>query len=129
MHPPRPDETMKVDRRSFLQVGTLAGLGITATNTDGAETNGETLYNGIRLPAVWPPRQTALTPEPMQVPYLEKPPSVLPIDVGRQLFVDDFLIEHSTLRRTFHTARYHPACPVLRPAQPWEQTAPNPCAM
>jgi hypothetical protein len=25
------------------------------------------------------------------VPYLENPPAVIPIDVGRQLFVDDFL--------------------------------------
>jgi hypothetical protein len=65
----------------------------------------------------------------MRVPYLENPPSVISIDVGRQLFVDDFLIEHRTLQRTFHSARYHPACPVLRPEKPWEQTAPNPCAM
>jgi hypothetical protein len=89
----------------------------------------ETLDNGIRLPSVWPPRQPAVTAEPMRVPYLEHRPGVIPIDVGRQLFVDDFLIEHTSLVRSFHKARYHPACPVLLPDKPWEQTAPNPCAM
>ena len=37
------------------------------------------------------------------------------IDRGRQLFVDDFLVEHSTLQRTFHRPRVHPASPVLVP--------------
>ncbi len=40
----------------------------------------------------------------MTVPYLQSPPSVIPIDVGRQLFVDDFLIEKTDLERTFHAA-------------------------
>jgi predicted neuraminidase len=55
----------------------------------------EKLYNGIELPDVWPPRFRDPAPdEPMPVPYLRKPPpKVIPIDVGRQLFVDDFLIE------------------------------------
>ena len=42
------------------------------------------------------------------------------INIGRQLFVDDFLISHTTLDRTFHTAQYHPASPVLVPDQTWE---------
>src|SRR3979411_1785875 len=49
---------------------------------------GELLYNGIRLPAEWPPR--SMVPDsydPMPVPYLRSPPEVLPIDIGRQLFV------------------------------------------
>jgi hypothetical protein len=65
----------------------------------------------------------------MSVPYLTAPPAIIPIDVGRQLFVDDFLIEHTTLRRTFHRAEYHPACPMLRPDRPWEKAAGNPTAM
>jgi hypothetical protein len=72
------------------------------------------LYNGIELPADWPPRRQALTREPMRVPYLESPPSVIPIDVGRQLFVDDFLIAETTLKRVFHRA--------------WEQEGPAPFA-
>ena len=46
-------------------------------------------------------------------PYLKSPPAVIPIDVGRQLFVDDFVIEESTLTRTYHRAEYHPHKPVF----------------
>ena len=45
---------------------------------------------------------------------------MIPIDVGRQLFVDDFLIAESTLWRTCHRADYHPASPILRPETAWE---------
>ncbi|MCX6621646.1 MAG: glycosyl hydrolase family 32 [Acidobacteria bacterium] len=57
----------------------------------------------------------------MPVPYLRTPPDVIPIDVGRQLFVDDFLIDKTDLRRQFHAAEYSPSNPVLRPDRPWEQ--------
>jgi len=50
---------------------------------------GEVLYNGIELPDDWPPRTKKLTREPMPVPYLQNPPEVIPIDLGRQLFVDN----------------------------------------
>ena len=81
-----------------------------------SENAGELLYNGIRLPKQWPPRD--LDPqsrEPMPVPYLDSPPAVIRIDVGRQLFVDDFLIEFTTLTRQFHKARKYPGNPVLKP--------------
>src|SRR5688572_21518744 len=81
----------------------------------------ETLYNGIELPAVWPPLQTALSREPLATPpYLTTPPEVIRIDVGRQLFFDDFLIDKTTLTRRLHQAEYHPKSPVLGPDQPWE---------
>src|SRR4051794_37976916 len=81
----------------------------------------EVLYNGIALPDIWPPKQTELTREPLATPtYLQAPPAVIPIDVGRQLFVDDFLIAQTTLQRTFHRPEYHPASPVLVPDKPWE---------
>jgi hypothetical protein len=83
----------------------------------------ETLYNGIRLPSPWPPRSGSPTDEPMPVPYLEHPPAVVTIDIGRQLFVDDFLIETTNLSRTFHAPRPHPANPVLKPDRSWESTA------
>ena len=89
----------------------------------------ETLYNGIELPSLWPPRAETLTLEPMTCPYLVSPPEVIPIDVGRQLFVDNFLIEHTTLRRTFHAAQYLPGNPVLVPDKPWEQEGGHPAAM
>lgn len=83
--------------------------------------NGETLYNGIELAASWPPTNYVLAPDPVKPPYLVAPPKVIPIDVGRQLFVDDFLIESTTLKRTFHQAELHPANPILKPDKPWEQ--------
>ena len=59
------------------------------------------LYNGICLPppGVFPPRNRNLTtlqrqgfPPPL---YLQQPPAVINIDVGRQLWVDSFLAESS----------------------------------
>jgi hypothetical protein len=97
-----------------------------------------TLYNGIRLTDPWPPRLRSLPDLPITPPYLVDPPAVIPIDLGRQLFVDDFLIEQSSLVRTFHRPDYHPANPVLRPTAKWEirdpyadrtNTHPNPAAM
>ena len=99
--------------------------------TDSAQ--GERLYNGIVLPRRWPPDYGRLTREPKPLPYLSSPPDVIPIDVGRQLFVDDFLVDHTTFTRTFHLAEYHPKTPVLKPDQPWEDSTwrghPSRCAM
>lgn len=73
----------------------------------------EILPNGIALPAAWPPR---IDPDAaMPVPYLEDRPAVIPIDLGRQLFVDDFLIESTTLVRRFHQPEKHSGNPLLRP--------------
>lgn len=80
------------------------------------ENDGEILYNGIQLPKVWPPRH--LDPyehEPMEVPYLDHPPEVVSIDVGRQLLVDDFLIESTDLQRRFYKAQKYEGNPVLKP--------------
>lgn len=84
--------------------------------TSWPENRGEFLYNGIRLPEEWPP--PTIDPadrSPMPVPYLEHVPAAIPIDVGRQLFVDDFLIEETTLSRTFHLARKYDGNPVFEP--------------
>ena len=98
----------------------------------------EVLYNGITLGSPWPPRLKYPDEHPILPAYLADPPAVIPIDVGRQLFVDDFLIEDTTLARTFHRAVYHPANPILRPEKPWElrdgvaertKTPTNPAAM
>ena len=90
---------------------------------------GEVLHNGIRLPERWPPQRDEMPYEAMRVPYLESPPEVIPIDTGRQLFVDDFLVADSTLTREFHQAVYHPACPLIKPDRPWESTPRGPMAM
>src|SRR5437660_3064093 len=128
-----------MDRRQFLAAGvsgcatvpgfvsgyTQAPSGANAPTEDKRRAS-EELYNGIRLPASWPPKDQVLSSEPMPVPYLQAPPAIIPIDVGRQLFVDDFLIEKTTLQRTYHRATYHPASPVLKPDKPWEQTGRDP---
>lgn len=86
----------------------------------------ETLPNGIRIPTDWPPGDQKLSREPLPPPpYLANPPEVIPIDLGRQLFVDDFLIETTNLKRTFHLAKYHPSSPLLSPDKPWEGVGPT----
>ena len=90
-----------------------------------AALGGEVLYNGICLPSHWPPTIRHFSREPMPVPYLLSLPQGVPIDVGRQLFVDDFLIERTTLKRSYHKAAIHPASPVLVPDKPWEKTKAN----
>ena len=81
---------------------------------------GETLYNGIELPDEWPPKLDALPQTTMPVPYLENPPEVIDIDVGRQLFVDDFLIARTTLKRKSHRPDPYQENPVLIPEKAWE---------
>lgn len=79
-----------------------------------------------------------LSRDPLRPPYLASPPDVINIDIGRQLFVDDFLIEQSSLHRAFHRPTYHPGNPILTPANDWERrdpyaetagTPPSPSAM
>lgn len=80
------------------------------------------LYNGIELSREWPPRtERADCYQPMRVPYLENPPAVIPIDGGRQLFVDDFLVQDSWLVRAFHQPVKYPGNPVFFPQTPHER--------
>ncbi len=77
----------------------------------------EVLYNGIVLESDPRARTDLLSYgyEPTPVPYLDSPPEIIPVDVGRQLFVDDFLIENTTLERTYHKPRKYENNPVLKP--------------
>jgi hypothetical protein len=107
-------------RRLFLKNTIYAGISGTVISglscSPVKAEQGEILYNGIRLPEIWPPEN--MNPnsyDPMPVPYLCNPPQVIPIDVGRQLFVDDFLIETTNLKREFHTAKKYEGNPVLKP--------------
>ncbi len=78
-----------------------------------------TLYNDVTLE--FPnPRPQGIPKDPVTPPYLVNPPAVIPIDVGRQLFVDDFLIADTTLSRLYHLPQYYEANPVLKPEKPWE---------
>src|SRR5262249_47044013 len=125
---------MTLSRRALLKSAALCAMGGRLIAAD----DRETLYNGITLARPWPPRNAFLSDIPVTPPYLADPPAVIPIDVGRQLFVDDFLIEERTLERDFHHATYHPASPVFRPRARWEtyddaaertHTRSNPAAM
>lgn len=128
-----------ISRRTLLRAAATSALvGLGARGTARALGSPEVLYNGIRLGSPWPPRLKYPNEQPIVPPYLGSPPDVIPIDVGRQLFVDDFLVADTTLTRRFHRPVYHPRCPVLRPEAPWEhrddmaertRQPPNPAAM
>jgi len=127
----------RVGRRRFLQSIAFAPLAA-ALRVDAPPAPTTVLYNGIQLPTPWPPRRHGFARKPIPPPYLLDRPDVVPIDIGRQLFVDDFLIEETTLEREWHRPEYHAANPVLRPTTAWEKrdeyaertnTRSNPAAM
>jgi hypothetical protein len=84
-----------MNRRRFLGVGISTGVGAAM---------------GISMPLSGEPRS-------LTAPSVESPIS---IDVGRQMFVDDFLIGESSLTRNMHAARLQENNPVLRPETPLE---------
>ena len=103
-------------RKYIVLVGFADALQSAAAATSWSENRGERLYNGIVLPELWPPVTIDMSgTDPMPVPYLDARPEVVPIDVGRQLFVDDFLIEETDLERTFHLPKKHGGNPILTP--------------
>ncbi len=83
---------------------------LTAVTTDPAA-----LYNGIVYPEDYVFSGKNLNGQRQTPPYLlsaEKGgyhPDVVNIDVGRQLFVDDFLIDSTTLTQTYHRAKTYDA--------------------
>lgn len=92
-------------------------LSIKSTNyiSDWANNSGEVLYNGITLPEEWPPTYPTTYYDGIPVPYLNNKPEVININTGRQLFVDNFLIESTTLTREWHKAEKYDGNPVLKP--------------
>ncbi len=111
----------------FLSCGDAAppdpmspGAGDTVAVADGG-----VLYNGIVLPRQWPPRRdyASCIRSGMSPSYLTTKPETIRVDVGRQLFVDDFLVRETTLRRQWHYPAYHAQNPVVRPDRVWEARA------
>ncbi len=76
----------------------------------------EKLYNGIVLEDDFREEPSL----PQNVPYLKNPPSVIDVTVGRQLFVDDFLVEQTDLAPVYHRAKKYEGNPILKPEKPWE---------
>lgn len=65
------------------------------------------LSNGIVCPEQWPPRyEEPATAQDMPIPYLKTKPEVIPVNVGRQLFVDNFLIAETNLQQVAHTPNF-----------------------
>ena len=54
-------------------------------------------------------------------PYLKSPPEVIDVSVGRQLFVDNFLIDNTDLSPEHHKAKKYEGNPVLFPEESWER--------
>jgi hypothetical protein len=82
----------------------------------------ETIYNGIILPGEWPPQYSVETLQKGQpVPYLDTPPAVININIGRQLFIDDFLIQSTNLKRRFYRAEKCPLNPIFSSETQWEK--------
>lgn len=83
----------------------------------------EVLHNGIVYPKQWPPRyEEPTTAREMPVPYLKAKPAVIPVNVGRQLFVDNFLVAETNLQQVAHTPNFYARNPVLEPDREWEKT-------
>lgn len=104
---------------------TACFIGVTLAAIAGGEASsgGEVLYNGIRLPHQWPPRYEEPTKAAeMPVPYLVDKPAVIPVNVGRQLFVDSFLIAQTSLTPVYHKPTFYEGNPVLEPTADWENT-------
>ncbi len=80
-------------------------------------------YNGIEPSGEFPPRGMAACGDyaPLPVPYLAAPPKVIDISVGRQLFVDDFLIEKTDMIRHYHRAEKYAGNPIFFPETPMEK--------
>ena len=74
----------------------------------------EKLYNNIAYEPDSSPSDA------QNVPYLKNPPEIIDISIGRQLFVDDFLIESTDLAPEYHNPKKFEGNPILFPETPWE---------
>lgn len=66
------------------------------------------------------PEDTPINFAPMPLPYLDNKPEVINIDLGRQLFVDDYLIESSDLERIAFQPKKVDFNPIMKPETPSE---------
>ena len=120
----------------------------TYRNREGIAQPGELLYNGMCIPTGaghWPPphwERGPATPEPTYLTDCAAPlgpggrqsgvncrPAAINITIGRQLFVDDFVVDmkRTNATRTFHSASMAAddasgVNPVIEPTLPWEDS-------
>jgi hypothetical protein len=89
----------------------------------------KTLVNGVEVSKDWPPEYIGnIQRKSLPVPYLNIPQETIPIDGGRQLFVDNFLIESTNLRSIQHIPKFSNRNPVLTPDREWEYNSSGPFA-
>ena len=106
-------ETLRLGKWCIL-VGFAQATGKAFVKKPWSKNGGEQLYNSIVLPEEWPPEDiNGKSDEPMSVPYLNATPKVIRIDVGRQLFVDEFLIESTDLLHMYHLPEKYAGNPIL----------------
>lgn len=109
--------------RTYIYISLIALLATACTSQTNVQvviTPEGVLHNGIELPNEWPPVHQELSENiTMPVPYLENRPEVITIDVGRQLFVDTFLIESTNLKTVYHTPNIKKQ-PIIQPNKQWE---------
>ncbi len=114
-------ETLKLGKWCIL-LGFHRAEGKAVVKKPWTQNTGERLGNGIVLPETWPPEDIdPKSVEPMPVPYLEHPPTLINIDIGRQLFVDDFLIEKTDLLQMYHLPEKYAGNPILKAATDLER--------
>ena len=120
---------MVIDRIKAMQFAKRAFRILMMTVVGIGSLSSQVLHNGIVLPDQWPPLYEE-TPEPseMKVPYLVTRPEVIPINTGRQLFVDDFLIEETDLVSVIHQPTFYKNNPVMRSDRDWEVNNSGPFA-
>lgn len=69
----------------------------------------------------FPPKVTVSRQPLAPAPWVASPPKEVALGAGRQLFVDDYLIEKTSLTRTFHLPEYYEGNPVLKGEKVWEK--------
>ncbi len=87
------------------------------------------LVNGVEVTTNWPPEYPGeIVRKSLPVPYLDQPQKIILVNVGRQLFVDDYLIESTNLEAIQHTPVFSKRNPVLGPDKEWESNLSGPFA-
>lgn len=96
----------------------------TPPSEGGVTVDPDALYNGIKLPAQWPAKRNYATQirKGMTPSEFWSQPEIVYATVGRQLFVDNFVVKSTTMRRTYHYPEVQDQ-PVLTPDKEWETNA------
>lgn len=105
-----------MDRRNFI-INASAAMGAAMISRTGLSSGRSSFLTGFMHDSensVWPP-SSEMNYEPMPLPYLDKKPDVIQIDLGRQLFVDSYLIQDTNMDRVAHKPVKADFNPILKP--------------